>query len=155
MWLLQGIIWSEARQTRYSILYWFGRAPFIWSSDHKREMFMSNVKEDHMVAERNSRIKHSVTTLNIVEGIKAAVAPPRLCLAFLGFFAVSAASQASTLSINNNVITIYIRDNIRGEIKQKPDYEHNFFVIWPRRMLFTKKESASCKLFNIIKALLR
>ena len=59
-----------------------------------------------MVAERNSRIKHSVTTLNIVEGIKAAVAPRRLCLAFLGFFAVSAASQASTLSINNNVITL-------------------------------------------------
>ena len=59
-----------------------------------------------MVAERKSRIKHSVTTLNIVEGIKAAVAPRRLCLAFLGLFAVSAASQASTLSINNNVITL-------------------------------------------------
>ena len=59
-----------------------------------------------MVAKRNSRGKHSVITLNLFESIKAAAAPGRLCLALLGVWAVSAASQASTLSINNNVITL-------------------------------------------------
>lgn len=67
---------------------------------------MSIFKEDHMVAERKSRDKHSITTSSLLESIKATVAPGGLCLALLGVWAVSAASQASTLSINNNVITL-------------------------------------------------
>ena len=59
-----------------------------------------------MVAERKSRDKHSITTSSLLESIKATVAPGGLCLALLGVWAVSAASQASTLSINNNVITL-------------------------------------------------
>ena len=67
---------------------------------------MPNFKEDHMFAERNSRDKHSGNTFNIVRSTRAAVAPRRLWMAFLGLCAVSATSQASTLSINNNVITL-------------------------------------------------
>ena len=59
-----------------------------------------------MVAEGKSRDKHSITTSSLLESTKATVAPGGLCLALLGVWAVSAASQASTLSINNNVITL-------------------------------------------------
>lgn len=63
-------------------------------------MFMSDFKEDHIVARRNLRDKHSIVRLNSFESVKVAPALRRLCLTLLGFWAMSAASHASTISIN-------------------------------------------------------
>lgn len=74
-------------------------------------MRMFKFKEDHIVARRNSRDKHSFVKSKLFESVKVTPKFMGLMLAGLGLWVVSAASHASTISINaaenpNNVIQL-------------------------------------------------
>ena len=72
---------------------------------------MSNFKDDRKLVKRISRNKRTITSSSVHKYGKAISVVRKLCFALVGFWAVAAVAQASTISINatanpNNVIQL-------------------------------------------------